>query len=208
MERRANARKIEVREDGDKKGISGYAAVFYRKDDPGTEFQLFRGLTERIMPGAFDRALKEKQNVAGLFNHDDSKLLGRVASGTLRLSVDNVGLRYDIDVADTSDGRDLLELISRGDVTGSSFSFRVKSETFRDSEGDGDEIREVNDVDLFDVGPVVFPAYEATTAGLRSVNGVDDARKALNECHRKRRQEKMDRRWRQINMDRRLAEIS
>jgi HK97 family phage prohead protease len=76
-----------------KKAIVGYGAVFYSDTDPGTEYWLWGDVVERISPGAFDRALKERHDARGLFNHDPSNLLGRVTNGTMRLSVDRKGLK-------------------------------------------------------------------------------------------------------------------
>lgn len=158
---------VETRDDGGKT-ITGYGAVFFNADDPGTEFELFAGLKERIAPGAFDRALAERDDVRGLFNHDRSAVLGRTESGTMRLTVDAKGLRYSIDVADTSLARDVVESIKRGDVSGSSFSFEVTDQEF--STVDEVDIRVIQGVRLFDTGPVTFPAYEATTAAARSLD--------------------------------------
>jgi HK97 family phage prohead protease len=191
----------EGRADGPKT-IVGYAAVFYNAADPGTEYQLWRDTYERIMPTAFDSALRE-DTVRGLTNHDVQWLLGRSDLGTLRLSVDKVGLRYEIDPPDTQAGRDTLALLARGDLDGSSFSFAtfgrrgrtVWVEETRD--GRTVEIREVHDLELFDVGPVTFPAYQSTTAGARD--------QAASEHHEAR----SDRdRWRQATDDARAAEMA
>jgi uncharacterized protein len=184
MERR-NLQKpvnIETREDGTS-SISGYAAVFYRADNPGTEFELWEGYVERIMPGAFDRAIVE-DDVRALFNHDSNFVLGRNKSGTLSLSVDSIGLRYDIDLPDTQAGRDAKTSIQRGDIDGSSFAFIADSVNRRSV--DGVEIREVVKARLFDVGPVVYPAYAATTADTRAAKDDYEAwqeqeRKALRD---------------------------
>lgn len=177
MERRfvrTQPAQIITRDDGTV-AVVGYASVFYNPLDPGTEFQLYRDLVERIMPGAFDRALRE-DDVRGLFNHDSNQVLGRTASGTLKLSADEKGLRYEISPPNTQLGRDLPVLVQRGDVSGSSFAFTIDSQTFR-TEGDHD-VREINAVTLYDVGPVTYPAYESTTAGLRCAEGIDEAVKA------------------------------
>lgn len=149
--------------------IEGYAAVFYRKDDPGTEYELIPGFKERIGEHAFDGVLERGDDVLGLFNHDLDAILGRRRAHTLELSVDNTGLRYRIQAADTERARDLLEHIDRGDIDGSSFSFLVEDDgevIFQE----GDQvIRLIRSVDrLIDVGPVTFPAYEATSAAARS----------------------------------------
>lgn len=150
--------------------IVGYAAVYFRAGEPGTEFQMDHDVFERIAPGAFDRAIREV-DVRGLFNHESTYLLGRTTSGTLRLSSDSRGLRYEIDPPDTETAREVLALIRRGDVTGSSFAFnilpggdRVHKEAVN---GKTRYIRELTSLKLFDVGPVTFPAYKGATTSVR-----------------------------------------
>jgi HK97 family phage prohead protease len=164
------ARRVAVERRADGKAVcAGYAAVFYNADDPGTEYELIPGLRERVMPACFDRCLREGADVRGLFNHDPNHLLGRTEAGTMRLKCDKVGLRYEIDLPDTQTARDVAEMIQRGDLTGSSFSFAVRVQKFAyASDGDQDDIRELHDVELYDVGPVSFPAYNSTTTGLRA----------------------------------------
>ena len=173
MERRFNSESvgIETREDG-KQVIVGYASVFYNAEDPGTEFGLGPKLKERIMPTAFNRALTEQQDVRALFNHDPNHLLGRRGAGTLTLSVDAVGLRYEITPPDTQSGRDTLESIKRGDLAGSSFAFQMKSHKWE--RGKEYDVRNIEDVDLFDVGPVTFPAYKSATTGVRSESALKE----------------------------------
>jgi HK97 family phage prohead protease len=166
--------------------VIGYAAVFYNASNPGTEYQLYEDLVERIMPGAFNRALQEKQDCRALFNHEPNFILGRVGAGTCKLSVDTIGLRYEFSAPDTQCGRDLLTSIRRGDISGSSFSFLLRKQTWVDQKG-GPVVREIRDVDLYDVGPVTFPAYTATSAGVRAAQGIADARVALEAWRKSRR---------------------
>lgn len=169
--RQAGGARIETRRDG-RPTIVGYAAVFYDPADPGTEYMLDPpDIVERIMPGCFDRALRE-DDVLARFNHDENLLLGRTRSGTLRLVVDRRGLRYEIDPPDTTVGRDVMELIRRGDLFGSSFRFAPLATKYRDD--GGAYVVERHDVLLVDVGPVDFPAYTSTEAGLRTA-GSDPA---------------------------------
>ena len=156
--------------------ITGFAAVFFNHRDPGTEYRLTPSLNERIMPGAFDRALREKQDAMSLYNHNPDHLLGRVANGTLSLSVDGRGLRYDVPI-NTSDPTHtmVVEKLKRGDLRGSSFSFKVVREEFE--RAGNVVIRKIQDVDLFDTGPVSQPAYSATAAGVRAI--LDRAGRAL-----------------------------
>lgn len=141
--------------------VAGYAAVFGRRSvDLG-------GFTELIDPGAFTKTITEADVVA-LWNHDMSSLMGRVSSSTLRLAIDAHGLAYDFDPPDTTPAHDLVELIGRGDVTGSSFGFRtVSDEWLTDSEGR--VTRTLLEVELIDVSPVALPAYPDTDAALRSL---------------------------------------
>ena len=118
------------------------------------------------MPGAFDKTLRE-DDIRALWSHDTSKVLGRKSAGTLRLSVDAKGLRYEIDPPDTQIGRDAITSIRRGDVTGSSFGF-VPRATVEKKEGN-QYIDEQHDLQLMEVSPVAFPAYSATSVGVRGI---------------------------------------
>jgi HK97 family phage prohead protease len=173
LTRRSLAQPVQLRDaatPGAMPTIWGYAAVFYNPSDPGTRFQIWDDLEERIMPGAFDRAMKESDPFA-LFNHDTSRILGRASSGTLRLSVDQRGLMYEITPPDTATGREVIELLRRGDLRGSSFAFVPTVETERKEQTPDGRTRmivEVSDLDLYDVGPVACPAYSGTEAGIRA----------------------------------------
>jgi HK97 family phage prohead protease len=155
------AEDLEIREeDGKPRVFSGYAAVFQRRSlDLG-------GFFEVIRPGAFARALSERQDVRALIDHESSKILGRSTAGTLRLSEDERGLRVEVDAPDTSYARDLAESLRRKDITQMSFGFRMKRDEWRKE--DGHDVRELIDVDLADVSFVTYPAYPDTTAALRS----------------------------------------
>ena len=157
-----NELMVESRADG-RAAIMGYAAVYNRLSlDLG-------GFREEILPGAFDRILSRqrgKQDVVALFNHDSNIVLGRSSSGTLELSTDDKGLRYV--VTPPVSRADVMELIQRRDVRGSSFAFTVgkDGEAFRTDEG-GSAIRQIREVSgLYDVGPVLVPAYPATSASV------------------------------------------
>ena len=171
--RRANTHPRLARRSSDGKTvIVGYAAVYYVSGDPGTEYVLSPGLVERIRPGAFEKAVRS-DDVRALFNHSPDHVLGRLKSGTLRLTSDSVGLRYAIDPPNTQMGRDICEMIGRGDVSGSSFAFDVAAEHYVDDANAGVTVRELTELQLFDVGPVTYPAYEASHG---HVEGGDPAR--------------------------------
>lgn len=161
--------RLEPRAEGESPRIVGYGAVFYN-GTPESEYRLFDDLIERVMPGAFARAIGANADIFGLFNHDASEVLGRTRNRTLKLSIDSRGLAYDITPPDTSKARDVVELLRRGDVTGSSFSFQATKVAYVRGKDGQPDIRELHEVELFDVGPVTFPAYAGTEAGLRAAD--------------------------------------
>jgi len=171
--------------------VRGYAAVFYKPGDPSTQFRLAPDIIERLAPGCFDEAVKGADVVA-LFNHDPSMLLGRTKSRTLRLSTDARGLRYEVDLPDTTTGRDVRALVKRGDLSGASFGFIVGLDEWTREAGMC--VRTIVAVKvLYDVSPVTSPAYagarvsggsasEAAPAGFDE--GDDDAVEAGAEAAR------------------------
>jgi len=148
---------IEKREDGTaSRKVIGYAAVFEKwSRNFGPWFR------EKISRDAF--AATDMSDAVALFNHDSNQLLARNGK-TLTLSVDEIGLRYEFEAPNTTAGNDLLESISRGDVSGSSFSFTIEEDTWNESETEEvEEDRTITKIGrLFDVGPVTYPAYPDT----------------------------------------------
>ncbi len=196
--------RIESRaEEGKPRIIAGYAAVFWNPADArNTEINLWGDVYERIMPGCFDRALAERHDVRGLFNHDPDHVLGRTASGTCRLKVDAVGLAYELDEnQDDPEWKSIYAKVSRKDIDGSSFAFWVREETWR--EDDNRVTREILDVDLIDVGPVTFPWYTGASSGVRAVSPEEVQRLQSAQASQSRRSRKrieLDYRLRQLGM--------
>jgi uncharacterized protein len=145
--------------------ITGYAAIFnVRSADLG-------GFYEVIAPGAFDRALREDDIVA-VIDHDLSKLLGRKSNGTLRLFSDARGLGVEIDPANTSYARDLMELVKRGDVSGFSFRFRPHPGGATTDLTSSPPIRTLTSVEVKEVSVLTghSPAFkEANSVQIRSL---------------------------------------
>ena len=161
------AAKLEEREDGQSSLITGYTAVFGVDTTIETFFGSFK---ERIQKGAFRRAIREGQDVRALRNHEPDNLLGRTAAKTLRLKEDDRGLFIEVDPPNTTVGRDTVESIRRGDLSGMSFAFVVRKEKWINGEDGAPDVRIVQDVDLYDVGPVTYPAYAQTSADVRSAS--------------------------------------
>lgn len=165
LERRATTKAPELRAADAGKVAVGYAALFNAKTDIGGYF------IESIAPGAFTDTLR-KSDVRALIDHDTGRVIGRSSAKTLRLKEDEDGLYVEIDLPDTSDGRDLAVQLERGDITGMSFGFRVTHDEW--DESGKVPIRTIHQVELYEVSAVAFPAYDDTTIGLRSL---DEARK-------------------------------
>jgi len=174
---RIGTKNVELRAETTAEGIttiSGYAARFNSwSEDLG-------GFRERIRPGAFAKALL-KSDVRLLYNHDTNNLpLGRTPK-TLRLFEDTKGLRFEGDLPDSQLARDLTLAIQRKDITGNSFSFHVEDNGDEWKEKDGLTSRTITEFkELFDIGPVVFPAYDSTKVKVsqRTLDKLDECRKS------------------------------
>lgn len=162
MERRLITTELRASMDDGIRRIGGYAAIFNSLSVVLWDFR------EEIAPGAFAESIA-KNNVRALWNHDTSEVLGATGNGTLRLAEDSVGLRFELDLPDTQRGRDAYTLIARGDVSQMSFGFRSlpDGEEWRIDEN-GQVIRRLLRADLLEISPVTFPAYPATTVGVRA----------------------------------------
>ena len=138
--------------------IRGYAAVY------NSDSEWMGGFYEQIATGAFDGVMEN--DVRAYFNHDENLLLGRVSSGTLRISTDKRGLFYEVDLPNTTYANDLAELMKRGDVNQSSFAFLIEKDRWE--QRDGVTYRIIEKVSrLLDVSPVSQPAYPDATSELK-----------------------------------------
>lgn len=170
---RAEGQEVEA----DDVRIVGYTAVFSQETVIPT---MFGGFRETIKKGAFARAIAEEHDVRALRNHDADNLLGRSSSGTLTLREDDKGLWVEILPPNTELAAETKELIRRGDLSGMSFAFVITAEKWTRGKGEELDMREILDVDLYDVGPVTYPAYPQTTADLRYATELqEEAREQL-----------------------------
>ena len=146
---------LEVRAEGDNQVVVGYASVFNSlSNDLG-------GFKELISPDAF--AGRTEDDVRFLLNHDANYVFGRTTSGTMNLTIDEVGLRYEVEMPDTQAARDLTVTMKRGDINQSSFAFSVEDDSW--AEVDGEVIRTIHKVKrLYDASVVTYPAYEQASS--------------------------------------------
>jgi HK97 family phage prohead protease len=171
-EKRSLVLPVEHRANADgKMTVAGYAAVFGEVADIGGWFK------EVVARGAFTNTLKTA-DVRAYFDHDTGRVLGRLSAGTLRCVEDDKGLRVEIDLPDTSDGRDVKALVERGDVSGMSFRFEAVRQEW--DETVDPPTRTLLEVKLGEVSIVSEPAYDGTSVALRSR---DEALKAAKRQH-------------------------
>jgi uncharacterized protein len=165
VERRVNTVEFDVRNgeaSSDGMSFTGYAAVFNSPSEP-------LPFTEVIREGAFKRSLKSRNEIKLFMNHNTDVVLGSTRAGTLKLTEDSRGLLAQAELPDTSAGRDLSVLMKRGDVSSMSFGFSVPPKG--DAWSSDGATRELHQVRLHEVSIVTgFPAYEATTASVRSLD--------------------------------------
>jgi HK97 family phage prohead protease len=152
--------QFELREEGEGMTFVGYAAKF---NSPSEDLG---GFVETIEPGAFRRSLRSRNDVKLLVNHDTGRVLASSRSGTMKLFEDERGLRVEASLPNTSDGRDMAELLRRGDLSKMSFGFAVQKDTWNNEMTE----RTLKSVRLFEVSIVAFPAYAATEANVRSLD--------------------------------------
>jgi len=168
LERRSYDNKFNLRQSlSGNSVISGYASVFNQKSRLITEGG--KTFYEIINPNAFDDVLaRDDLNVIANLNHDDRQMLARTTAGTLTLSVDNYGLKYEFVVPDTTLGRDTAEQLRLGNLYESSFRYYVRASDIEWSrDPDGTLIREVMKVsDLRDVSIVIDGAFANTDVGV------------------------------------------
>lgn len=170
--------------------VAGYAAVF------GEWADIYGWFEETVARGAFTNTLRTA-DVRAYFDHDRGRVLGRSTAGTLRLTEDAKGLFVEIDLPDTTDGRDVATLIERGDVSGMSFGFSVLRQEW--DETVDPPRRTILEVELREVSIVSEPAYDGTSIAMRSLEAVRKE-KRQHPAHRRieARRAEMENRFRGI----------
>jgi HK97 family phage prohead protease len=154
--------QFEIREEGDGMTFVGYAAKF---DQPSENLG---GFIEYVERGAFSRSLKSRNDVMLLWNHDAGQPLASTRSGTMKLTEDEIGLRVEARLPQTTLGKDLAILLRDGIVGKMSFGFNVIKDAWN---SEGTE-RRLKSVRLFEVSAVVWPAYTSTSASVRGLDKV------------------------------------
>ena len=156
---RSSKAEFKTRDDSGNLAIEGYFAVF------NSNYEIAPGLSESIAPGAFDNTLSG--DIRALINHDTTLVLGRTKANTLELRTDSHGLWGHIDInPNDTDAMNLYNRVQRGDVDLCSFGFDIISEE-TDFREDGSIHWTIREVELYEVSPCTFPAYEETNIAAR-----------------------------------------
>lgn len=161
MEKRILSREVRASDEG---VLLGTAVVYNSWSDPICGY-----FVEQMIPGCFDDCLAGSPDVICTVDHNTSLLLGRTASSTLKLVNSDTGLTVEVVPPDTTTGRDIRELIKRGDIKGMSFTFECLTDDW--NYNDGKPARSVLKANLFEVAFVATPAYPSTSVDMRSVRG-------------------------------------
>jgi HK97 family phage prohead protease len=157
-----SASRMTVRTTADgSKQVSGYAIVF---NSPSVDLG---GFTEICSASMLNRTLKENPDVLALRDHKQELLIGRTLAGTLELKTDAKGLAFTITLPKTNIGDDTWENIRIANLSGVSFGFNCQSDSWA-ADANGNPVRTLLDVDLFEISITSFPAYQATTVNTRS----------------------------------------
>lgn len=167
----------ELRVNDEEAGIIiGHASVFNSWSETLGSIFPFK---EIVRKGAFEQSIG-KDDIRALFNHDPNYVLGRNKAGTLELEEDNIGLLVKITPPNTSWAKDLVMSIRRGDISQMSIGFIVEDDSWGTK--DGVDIREIKKVQLFDVSPVTFPAYQETDVGVRAMEEYKEYKSKITEA--------------------------
>lgn len=179
---RSTATQFQTRDDGGNLAIEGYFAVF------DSNYEIAPGMSESIAPGAFDKTLSG--DIRALINHDTTLVLGRTKANTLQLRTDSHGLWGHIEInREDSDAMNLYNRVQRGDVDQCSFGFDIISQE-TDFREDGSIHWTIKEVELYEVSPCTFPAYEETNIAARAKER-DDLKKRRAEAWKEKALKKL-----------------
>ena len=155
--------ELEVRkaEDTSEKVVKGYINKFNTRSQ-------YMGFYEEVSTGSFDKTLADGHNIFAMFNHDSNKILGSTRANSLKLSVDEIGLAFELRINDKiSYASDLYELVQEGSVDGCSFGFYVLDDSWQTT-SEGIDLRIIKEIELIETTITPFPAYLDSVASCRS----------------------------------------
>jgi HK97 family phage prohead protease len=129
-----------------------------------------RVFEEQIAPGAFAKTINARDRIVMQFDHGQHPLFGSLPLGKITaLREDSHGLYVEARLTDNWLTAPIRDAIANEAITGMSFRFSVPDGGDTWDRSGQTHKRTVHEVRLYELGPVVHPAYEDTTVGVRSV---------------------------------------
>lgn len=162
-EKRIYDSSIEIRqgEENQPYVLEGYAAIFNQKTNIDGCFD------EMLMPGAFSKTLIENKDIVALVNHNFDNVLGRTSNTLLKLSEDDYGLKFELQISEDDEyAEQIYKKVKNRNLKDCSFLFFEVSEEW-DYSGEM-PLRILHEVDLIEISLVTLPAYEGTEVSARS----------------------------------------
>ncbi|MCB2354344.1 HK97 family phage prohead protease [Clostridium estertheticum] len=164
-----NKLETRVATDSTEKIISGYINKFNTRSQ-------YMGFYEEVATGAFDKTLADGHNIFSMFNHNDDKILGSTRANSLKLSIDEVGLAFELRINDKiSYANDLYELVQEGSIDGCSFGFYVIDDSWVTTT-EGIDLRIIKEIELIECTLTPFPAYLDSQASCRSFTNFEESK--------------------------------
>lgn len=174
-----NIGDIQSMEEG--RHITGYAVVFNSQSED-------MGFYETITPESITEDTIKRSDIVCLYNHNEDRGIlarSRNGKGSLKLSIDERGLKYEFDAPKTALGDELLEMLRRGDINQSSFAFTIAEGGYKWEKRDGKYYHTITNIDrLFDVSPVITPAYKETSVANRSLEDFKEKMKYIENLEK------------------------
>lgn len=162
----------EIKMVGDDRIVEGYAVVFNSRSNELWDFGN-GSFVEVIERDAITPELLASSDVKALLYHNRERVLGRSnkGEGSLTLELDDHGLKYRFMAPNTPDGDTAVELVKRGDISGSSFAFTVaKGGSRMEEQPDGTILRTITKINgLYDITLTPDPAYSDTSVAVREM---------------------------------------
>jgi len=160
--------------------IEGYVVKWNQRSHVITDW-FGDKFVERVAKGAFTRSLQEKEDIKAFWDHKTHMVLGSTKAGTLELTEDDIGLRYKIIPPDNTWGRDAVESIRRGDVSGTSFGFYTRKDDWEYLAEEDLYQRTLLDIDLVEISPTPLPAYPDSEAQISERNLSHESKEKLQK---------------------------
>lgn len=184
MEKKIECRRLALRaadQEGGGEGlhVEGYAAVFNEKtllwESPYSGTKYYEVIDRNTVDANTDMS-----DVILRYNHSDAALiLARTSNGSMKIAADERGIKVEADIAPTTAGKDIYQLIKRGDINKMSFAFTVDKDDWENDSATKEQTRTIKHIDMIvDASPVDFPAYDGTNISARRHDGLISALEA------------------------------